>query len=244
MMVSFSDVSKNKAHVSMGANGYSAGEATRNRGGQAGGGALGSGRRLGDAGPAQGVRSCRKAPGRGRVARGRRVQGAGAGIDRSAGKALEAQALGVPPLRLDGVAGAVAGGVEHGRGAWGAAARGGHGSGRRCRRGRRSRGSVLPVGTGVGCRGAGGPASSSDGGSSAAAPTGDDSAPFRTGGGGSAGAGRRGGALHLSPGKQVDKKGLVAGSDSLRSLTQQPLELIAGPGAADVGEALPSVRSP
>ena len=158
MMVSFSDVSKNKAHVSMGANGYSAGEATRNRGGQAraGGGALGSGRRLGDAGPAQGVRSCRKAPGRGRVARGRRVQGAGAGIDGAAGKAREAQALGAPPLRLDGVAGAVAGVGEHGRGPPGPRSTGaccGHGGGRRRVWGRWGCCSVLLIRTGVGRRG-------------------------------------------------------------------------------------------
>ena len=43
--------------------------------------------RPGDAGPAQGVRSCRKAPGRGRVAHVRRVQGAEAGINGAAGKA-------------------------------------------------------------------------------------------------------------------------------------------------------------
>ena len=70
------------------------------------------------------------------------------------------------------------------------------------------------------------------GGGSTAAPTGGDSAKFRTGG---AEAGRRGvcgGGQHLSPSKQVDTEGLVAGSDRLRSLTQRPLELITDPGAA------------
>ena len=45
-------------------------------------------------------------------------------------------------------------------------------------------------------------------------------------GGGSAEAGRRGiggGGLHLNPGKQVYKEGLVAGIDNIRSLNQRPL---------------------
>ena len=82
----------------------------QDRGGEGWG--LRSGSSPGVAGPAPAVMICRKSTGArrlGGVAHVRRMQGAGAGIDGAAGKALEAQALGVPPLGLDGVAGAVAG---------------------------------------------------------------------------------------------------------------------------------------
>ena len=79
-----------------------------------------------------------------RQTRARSPGARGGGRDGAAGTALEAQALGAPPLRLDGVAGAVAGIVEHGRGPGGAAARGGHGGRRRRIRDRRSRGIVPP----------------------------------------------------------------------------------------------------
>ena len=64
------------------------------------------------------------------------MQEAGAEIVGAAGKALEAEALGAPPFRLDGFAGAVIAVVEH------------------VRVGTRIRGSVLLVRTGVGRRGA------------------------------------------------------------------------------------------
>ena len=48
-----------------------------------------------------------EAPRRGGLPRIGRVEGAGAGVDGTAGEALEAQALRAPPLRLHGVAGAV-----------------------------------------------------------------------------------------------------------------------------------------
>ena len=54
-------------------------------------------------------------------------------------------------------------------------------------------------------------------------------------------AGRRGdggGGLHLSPGQQVDKEGLVAGGGRLGRLAQRPLKLSADPGAAGIGGAL------
>ena len=98
--------------LGVGAKGYAAEEGIGGRGREGWGGGSGASPR--DAGHARGVtvRTCRESTGpagRGRVARVLRVQGAGAGIDGGAGKALEAQALGAPPLRLDGVAGAGAG---------------------------------------------------------------------------------------------------------------------------------------
>ncbi len=61
-----------------------------------------------------------------------RVQGAWAGVNSACGKALEALAAGAPPRSFDGVAGPVAGVVEHGEGPGALGARLG---GRRSRRG-------------------------------------------------------------------------------------------------------------
>jgi hypothetical protein len=63
-----------------------------------------------------------------------RVQGAGAGVNAGAWEALEALAAGAPPRGLDGVAGPVAGVVEHGRGPRAPGAHGGRRGGRRGRR--------------------------------------------------------------------------------------------------------------
>ena len=107
----------------------------------------------------------------GGVARVRRVQGAGAGIDGAARKALEAQGLGAPPLRPYGAAGAVAGVAEHGRGPGAAEAS--------RVRGRRGCSSILLVRTGVGRRGARacGPGRRHECGGRAAAPKGVDCTP-------------------------------------------------------------------
>ena len=102
-----------EAYLGLGAKGDAAGEGIRGRGGV---GLWVRGVAPGTPDPPKESGAVGKAPGRGRVARVRRVQGAGAGIYGAVGKALEAHALDTPPLRLDGVAGAVAGVVEHGRG--------------------------------------------------------------------------------------------------------------------------------
>ena len=59
--------------------------------------------------------------------------------------------------------------------------------------------------------------------------------------------GRRGvggGGLHLSPGRQVDKEGLLAESGRLGRFTQRPLELSADRGAAGTGGALRRRQEP
>ena len=201
-----------ETHLGVGAKGYAAGEGIRGPR-RRGVGLWDRSVAPGTPDPPKESGAVGKAPGRGRVARVRRVQGAGAGINGAAGKALEAQALGTPPLRLDGVAGADAGVVEHGRGSPGPSSTGaccGHGCGRRRVWGWRGCGSVLLVRTGVGRRGARarGLGRRREGGGQAAAPTGDDSAQFRTGGGGSHKAGRRGvggGGLYLSPASRWTK---------------------------------------